>query len=414
MWDLYKIRSKNNFGFVLFFTLASISFFNVKYIYDAGLNFYNLIYLGTLAIAAFHNFKYFSRRKNDNIFGLPITLLLIAIMLSILSASVIRDQPLYLSFIAALFPVFGYLFYFYFSNVNEPVRSIEKVIIVIGTLYIILFAISFKIYPRKVLIFQDFEDDRGAYRVIINGVGFLFLLFFLAVTKLFTQDRIKWLIVAVVTFACILLTLERLYIISSALVGGGFIILRQKPIMKIVTVLCIAGIIVLVTSLNAFKILSKKTSGEVGYVHQNVRIQSAKYFLDAFQIPPLTPVLGNGFAYGNESAYGRQLDKLHNKYFWVEDLGFVGLYVYLGILSLVAYGLIYFKILRTKIAKGNEYAQLFMLFILINGLTNYGTYNANFLLCVVMSLYVIQQARTKNKVTVVVSLQPVKDKDDVS
>ncbi|UHG93159.1 hypothetical protein [Spirosoma oryzicola] len=391
----YRSNERKNLIILLTYVAASIKFFNPSFLANLSFNINNYIYGVLLILIIPYNYLFFIK-VYKSYFSKPIKILILSIILAIAMATVLKKQFLLHSIFATIFPVGSYLTFLFITYKRIKTITVERVILIFGICYIILYCISFIMYPIKILHFQDFDDERGIQRIIINGIGFLFLFFFMSISKFFLTSKVKWILFSVISYTCILATAERMYIASASLLAFIFIIKKQNKYVRIVSVICLIFLFDLIYNTPQVQMLIEKTGNEVSVLSNYIRYQSLLYFLNDFQQSSVTLLFGNGFAYGNKSAYGLQMMKLHDKYYWVEDLGFFGLYVYLGLLSIIAYLVIYLKIFKLKQVKGYEYAFFFMYFIALNGLTNYGTYSENFVMPIVLSLYIIQIIKHKS------------------
>ena len=108
-----------------------------------------------------------------------------------------------------------------------------------------------------------------------------------------------------------------------------------------------------------------------------------------FQKEPWTYALGNGFAFGR-SAYGSRLVNLNTtQSLYIEDLGFIGLYIYAGIIAVLAYVIIFYKSFFAKIPEGFVYVKLFIAFLFLNGLTSFTSFSDSFVPAIVFCLYIM-------------------------
>jgi len=78
----------------------------------------------------------------------------------------------------------------------------------------------------------------------------------------------------------------------------------------------------------------------------------------------------------------------------VEDLGLIGLYIYMGLLGVIAYVIIFYKGFREKLSDEFRYLKMFVAFLLFIGLNSYATYNASFIACIVFVLYLYEVDRS--------------------
>ena len=102
-------------------------------------------------------------------------MILSALSLSIFSAALNWDQDWIDSF-KATSPYMIYVLFFLLVISKITISETEKIIVVFGILYMVLFTVSYLIFPNTILnVTQAYGDERGFQRIAINGIGFLFL-----------------------------------------------------------------------------------------------------------------------------------------------------------------------------------------------------------------------------------------------
>src|SRR5690606_31449078 len=94
-------------------------------------------------------------------FSLPIMFILISESISIFSSSLFWNQNVKDS-IKATLPYMSYILFFLLIALKIKIPWSEKIILILGCLYILVFLISFIIYPQTIInLKDDIGDERG-------------------------------------------------------------------------------------------------------------------------------------------------------------------------------------------------------------------------------------------------------------
>lgn len=390
-------QKRDNLAFILFFTLSSFAFFRPLALVGDNNPVLKYIYFAILLILIFYTASRIFK-KNNYEFSLSIKLLMISIALSMLSAAIYRSQDVFDSFLAAEYPVMGYVFYFYLIKQKVKIVSLEKVILWVGVLFIIAFLVSFVAYPRHLFEYNESLEDRGFQRILLTGSGFLFLLTFLALNKILIKRSFKWMAILLLCYLCIVLSLTRIYILSTAVISVFYVWKKQQVAIKIALLALLYVGVTVVAQLNVTQQLFQKTQDDTEDIKDYIRYQAAQYYLTDFQPSLITRVIGNGFGYGTKTDYGREIIRLQDQGYYVEDLGIIGLFIYLGIFAVVAYGIIFYKSFKIKVPRNFSYLKMYIFFVFLNGLTNSGTFSEAAVVSIVFALYIFDVVkRTENE-----------------
>jgi hypothetical protein len=395
-------KRKGNFAFILLFTLSSFVFFRPLFLVSDNNPVPKYIYFVLLLWVTFSslNSMFFKRPYQ---FSFPVKLLLLGIVASIISATTFRGQALFDSILAAEYPVLGYIFYFYLIERKVKITILEKVIIWAGLAFIVTFLISFLAYPTHLFQYNETLEDRGFQRILLTGSGFLFLFTFYALNRVLTKRTLKWMVILMVCYLCVILSLTRIYILSTAAISIFFIWKKQGAFIKLVLISLLYGAVIFISQLSFTQKLLSKTQDDTEDIQNYIRFQSALYYTTEFQISPATMVLGNGFGYGDKTEYGRKLGQLQSQGFYVEDLGFLGLYVYMGVFAILAYVLIFYKSFKAKLPPEYLYLKMFIIFLFLNGLTSSATFGESTILAIALTLYLFDAVNKTGGLAVAVT-----------
>jgi hypothetical protein len=372
-------------------TLASIGFFKPIFL-EEDAPIYKYLFGLLLIMSVLLTFFTKTRRKSH--FDLPFNLIITSIGLSILSAYIFWNQSIIYSVFASLSPAAGYVFYYYLDSTKPNTHTLEKIIITIGLTFCILYLISFAIYPSKILHYSE-ATDRSVQRIFLNGEGFLFLFFFYSINKYSTSSSKKWLLYALLAFSCVLLNQTRVFIASTSIITLWYILRSQTLVTRIVTLLAFSLLLLYVSQLEIVKTLTLKTGEQLSELEQYIRYKAAEHYLTDFQQSYVTYILGNGWGYGDKTEYGKKIQDLQKHGYYISDLGLIGLYVHLGVLSILAYIIFFYKSMKLKLDKENQFLKMFVFFLLLAGATTSATFQAGYILPIVFTFYLLGRSRAR-------------------
>ncbi|WP_198550878.1 hypothetical protein, partial [Salegentibacter salarius] len=184
------MRRQLEIAFVFLLVIISFKFFDARFLNDSILNY--LLFL-TLIITIIISVPYILPPNKG--FVLPVQLLLGSMFISIIMAGLYWDQSLLDSLIAVA-PYLIFFIFFYLLQVKFPVDLLEKIIVIYGVLYILLYAFEFinspTVFFGKPLWGDEFLVSRGIMRIIFPGGGVFVLTSFIAINKLTSQEKNRW------------------------------------------------------------------------------------------------------------------------------------------------------------------------------------------------------------------------------
>jgi hypothetical protein len=373
------------FYYIIFFCLSSILFFAPAFIPLSLLYYtYYANFLITLLIVIL-NYK----NSNTNVFSSPFILLLIAILISGLSATYAWGQSLIDSY-QALTLYLSYILFFLLIIWKTWVRDIEKIILILGIIYIVVYTITFLLYP--VLIFGDIEKydaSRGFQRIMLGGVGFLFLFSFYSLSQYLKKRQLLWLILIIISVICIIMLLTRTLLMVSFTLMTFFILRKSSFIKKILTILLIVSSIYIISQMNFFQLLVKQTIEESENKKDNIRVLAATYYLNDFSPNIFSKIFGNGQAY-KESRYDINREHLEKELgYYQSDLGYIGLYSKFGVLAILAYLILIYNTYKVAIPDEYLYCKYYLYFIFIISIIIDAPFNPSYITSIVFATYVL-------------------------
>ncbi|WP_273566616.1 hypothetical protein [Maribacter halichondriae] len=192
--------------FIFFLVLVSIKFFDAQFIDDSIIHY--ALYLYTIMAVAV-SIPYIVPKNRGFVF--PVQLLFVSFMISIFMAYLFWEQSAVHSMIATA-PYLVVIFFFYLLSVKFPVKTLEKIIVVYGVIYILLYFFQLMNAPTvlfgKSLWGDEFTTTRGIVRIIFPGGGIFVLTSFIAINKLTSKSRHQWFWLVMALFGIIIPILQ--------------------------------------------------------------------------------------------------------------------------------------------------------------------------------------------------------------
>lgn len=348
-----------------------------------NLNSWNITYAGWclyIIVLYFFTVKLFSYRKimrQHLSFKSDIDKLMLLPLGTIIPCWLVQSQSP-IDSLKALCPHFIWLIY-YLLHIWKP--SEKRLLYLLGVMAIIVFFIQIIqqfTYPivvcgtfdenemlRKGLL-EDVEIRNGLYRFRLNTNGiFTMIILFYVWGRMKTKMMIKYFIVFIILLASIYLSLTRQLIVTSLVTLILFSFCGKGIKTKIASFLFLffLSIVLWIYFEQLFGEFIETTSSSTN--EDNIRILSAIYFGTNTIMNPLTLFLGNGFP-KNDTIYGRFLDDLADYWgFFPEDVGFIGYMYFYGLLYVIAYFRLVYKVLLVY----REYVPTYIkMFVVATGL----------------------------------------------
>jgi len=373
------------FIFIIFFCLSSILFFDPVFIPSSLLYYiYYALFLVTFLLVIISY-----RSSYNNIFTTPIFLLLIAILISGFSATFSWGQGLIDSF-KVLTLYLSYILFFLLLNWKMRAKDLEKIILIFGVIYILVFSVTFLLYPMPIFGgIQGYSDDRGFQRIMLIGLGFLFLFSFYSLSKYLKKRQSLWLIIFLITVIYIIMLLTRQLIISSFIFLTAYILRRSSFFKRIIAILLIGCFVYIVSQMNFFQLLVGQTKAQTENMEDDIRVLSAIFYLNDFSPDTFTRIFGNGES-SDISSYAKYKDYLEKGLgFYQSDVGYIGLYSKFGILAILAYLIVIFRTIKVSVPEEYLYCKYFLYFVFVTSILGSCTFSRDFIIPIVLALYIL-------------------------
>ena len=378
-YNLFKLL------YIIFFCLSSIFFFRPSFIPLSLLSY--ILYVNIFITLVIVLFK--TRNLNIDFFRLSFILILLSILISAISATYSWGQGLFNSFKAITFYL-SYLLFFLLSTWKIRVKDIEKIVIILGFVYFVIYAITFVFYPLP--LFGDinsYDDSRGFQRIVLSGLGFLFLFSFYSLNKYLNKQQFIWVIFFVISVICIIMLLTRTLLVVSFIIFTLFILRKSNFLKKILAVMIIGCFVYIITQMNFFQLLMKESIEQSKYKEDNIRILSATFYINEFSPNTFSRIFGNGENY-MDTSYASYMQYLqHTLGYYQDDIGYIGFYSKFGVIAILAYLFLIFKTYRVAIPEEYLYCKYYLYFIFLISLIIDAPFNVGYITSIVFAAYIL-------------------------
>jgi hypothetical protein len=383
------------FAFIVILSIICINFFDAKVL---SVNSVKYVRMGFIGLAVAISLPYFFIKNGGLTFYIQV--ICISVVFSIYMAHASWEQD-YLSCLKCTLPLMVWFVYFLLLKVDFKIESVEKVILLYGTMFMICFFYQFT--HKSIVIFgfkDEFRVDRGIERIIFSGFGFLNLLIFMALNKLSNDNKFRffWFVILIIGLTITVMQVTRQAIAAVFIVCVYHIVRDQSFERKIIVVIVAASSLIIVLNSN-IKIVNKllNQSEQNNTVTGNIRVKAAAYYFANYSPSFINQILGNGVPYNNSTVYGLYRSKLEHKGFFDTDIGLVSFYIFFGIFALIAIVFLYFKSLFFDIPKDYMYLKYYVFYLIASALTSDSSFNYDCLITNVFVFYCLQSLYLKKR-----------------
>jgi hypothetical protein len=373
---------------VLFIILASALFFKTVFIpAQVGLLMVfaaNALMLLTIILS----FIYDRGRYFPHDSGWTIGLVFLALFLGLYGAMWGHNQSFILSFWAQT-SMYFYLFYFFLHVLRVKPDELERMIIIVGLIYVFIYFFQYIIYPR-IFFGGRASEERGTVRLFIPGSSFAGFAYYLFLQRGFTSKQKIYFVLCLIILAVPLLQGTRSSILTVLLGTLIFIIMSKQVKSKLVVLFLMvasAALVFLVFQdiiMNLIEVSKTQASQE----DDDIRVRSAKFFLYEFSPTPLNFWIGNGESHG-AAAYGMKVYFYKVNFgFYQSDIGILGEYSKYGVLWVICVFLILRKFLVTRIAPRYAYIKYWAIISILNEILGGGFSRPTEIIVITSVLYI--------------------------
>lgn len=302
-------------------------------------------------------------------------MLIIGMILSILMVSAFQRQSLFVTIIATLPYILGYLVFYILMKFNIPKEKIQHAIWIFCTISIVTYIVNFISIPNIIFGIDrgNFDDSRGIVRLSIFSLELIVLCFLYSINKWKITKQKKYLLLIIVTGIFIILSVVRQYIIFSLILGILLALKGITFIKKIVLIVtCVCVYYFILPRISVYQKMSEITEEQINSNEdtEDIRIKAWKFYIDEYQTNCITRIFGNGTPSLGKSSWANEFlrtisyDYGGNGCYYV-DVGWAGFYWFFGIFATMGLMILLVKgILKSK-SEDKLYLSYWCLFIVL-------------------------------------------------
>ncbi|MEI6865489.1 hypothetical protein [Flavicella sp.] len=353
------------------------------------------VYWFLLLVAFLYSYREFLFKKLQKYrYSNSIKYLLLLMMFSVFTAYYSWSQPFDLS-IRGLLPYLSFVLFFVLLKLQPNLELIEKLIWMFCFSYIICYLYSLFNFPN--VTFGDeskgIHSNRGVYRFFIPGRSFIYLGFFLALSKYSIKKSKFWLISTIALFAFIVLHVIRQYILITFVIGF-FVIFKELVLWKKISFISVVVLIVsyVYSRLPFLQLLVKITEGQiVNSGSEDIRTKAYSFFFTEFSPNIFSFLFGNGVPHYSSPYGSYYIHTLNYKGIYMSDVGYAQVFALFGLLGLLILVHLFYKVIVQKDIKVEcSFAKWYIIFLAFaNVLSGLVLLNST-ILTICIALYVLE------------------------
>lgn len=310
--------------------------------------------------------------------------------------------------ISAYLIPFSFVPYFFLVKTNADTKTLEKVLVTISVLYLFCWFYQVSQIPHIVFGERDdaIENNRGFARFYIatkEHLPFLVFYFLSCYTK---RKGFLYMVLAFLVFCVVIFHVGRQMIVWSGLMALAYIIYMNKKNAKKIIAFAIAGVVAFFIMTAHFTILNDLmavTENSTGGINEfgmgNIRFEAMSKFISDFNTNILSILFGSGYAAAGTSLYSK-ITWFANQGYYISDVGFVGLYVSQGLVSVILYSILLFKVLfKCKAPKEYLYIKFYIGYMVLSYLGSHAL--TSNLILIMIAIYILKHTSKKMKQEVI-------------
>lgn len=312
----------------------------------------------------------------------PYKMLITGILLSTLMAITFQNQSFYITMIATLPYLLGYMVFYILMKFNIPKIQIEHAIWIFCLIGMGGYIINMITFPNIILGIEKengYDMSRGIVRIGICSLELIVLFFFYSINQWMIKKEKKYLWLILLTVIFIILSVTRQYILLSVALGIIFILKKASLYKKIATIgLCIIIYIYILPQIPIYKTmveLSEIQAERNKTEDEDIRIKAWKFYVNEYQTNQITKILGNGIPSIGNSYWGNNHNFTVNKNLggngcYMADVGWAGFYWAFGLFATLGLIFILIQGILKKKPKNKEFLTYWCIFILLTSIAS--------------------------------------------
>lgn len=281
--------------------------------------------------------------------------------------------------IQALQAMLPLLFFYVQIKQRYSRNSIIEALVILSIIYVLCYFQTMITYPNNYFgyipnldenMIEKMSESRGVLRLIgVPGNDIIVFLFFWVIVK--GRRNKKWLLFCIPLVYMIVMRGTRMPFYMALSLAFFYYLSQIKNIFKfgiigillLISVFFVHNTLLNMDSNNVIVRYAQMTSGQIedNNKEEDIRIRNIKYFLFEFNENPLTVILGNGVPKTGD--YHQKITSLKKKGYYLSDVGFSMIFIYWGILGVIAYIWLFITIVKTKVRPEYMFGKLFVIYM---------------------------------------------------
>ena len=331
-----------------------------------------ILYLLSILFLFYCSFR-FSNKERARYYQLDIKIgwLFVLMFFSLFGCVLFKDQPVLASIKVLLPNICVYGFYYFLRKVNPPISDLNRLFIVLGTMYLICIAADLLSFPNFLFGGGHYDPIRGGIRINVPGMFMNSFVFFYSLSQYKLHQSKKYIIWALVSYIGIWALLGRQTIVFSTILGLLFILHGVRS--KIRYFILIGGFIVLILPnipLVKSMMEMQKMENENNYINdtEDIRTLDYKFFVLEYPRNMYQYMFGMGVnAKGTD--FGNEIEGLFEDYHYnKEDAGWAGFFFSYGLFSTLLLVVVILRCLFLKVPSRYLFVKYQLLFIALSAI----------------------------------------------
>jgi len=325
------------------------------------------------------------------------------LVISVFMGSFYHIQSLTVSVVASSTCIFAFGSFFVLLLLDPEPDSLIKYMFGAFILSVIVYAANLVTFPDNMFGEPILSDlSRGALRIRIPLLQLVCLLVFYSINRWNMDARQwKWLVIAGCCFLMVVMSLTRMAIVLTAVIGF-FQILQKYSIWKklalgvIIAAIGYAVMIHLPIYQEMKELSEDQIDATVNEGKEDVRIGAWRYYGYEVNETMATFLFGNGTPSVGKSVWGKQLDAYAEESGYLfADVSLAGMVFMYGLIPTVAMVIIVLIAIFKRKPASNHYLTYFMIFCLLRGVTAGIWYYYEEIFITMIALYLIYRSGSR-------------------
>lgn len=266
-------------------------------------------------------------------------------------------------------PILGFYSFFLLKKFNLSSEQIERFLLLFALVYLFLWCIAIYNVPKLIFgqnLSVDLSNtDRGFFRLWIPDKEHFPILLYFFLGRFLSNKKYYYVPFAFTVLIVVILHVGRQMIMWS-MISALLMILAVLKRHRVRLLLGIAALYILAqwlfANIEGISLMLDMTEKQTSNIEDDIRTLAIKYFLFDFPNNPFSIIFGNGIPCEGTDLRS-YIDLAFNKGFFLEDVGFVGMYIRYGLWMVVLMIVLLIKVFHMQVDSRYLYLKFYILYI---------------------------------------------------